>query len=144
VGGGAPDGHSWLVGVLDPFTERQVDTVAVAVGGVATTSRIKRRWMVGGRPAHHVIDPTTGRPAVREVASVTTIAAESWQAEVFATGAFLAGVQEGLGFLEQHGVAGLFTDAGGRRVATTTWSKFVLGGTDGGAPSDALLEEAAR
>jgi len=143
VAGVAPDGGSWIVDVVDPFTERPVDAVAVAAGGVATTSRTKRRWMVDGRPAHHVIDPATGRPAARELASVTTIAAESWLAEVFAKGAFIAGMHDGLSFLEHHGVAGSFIDARGRRVVTAMWSQFTAKGTDD-ARQDALLEDATR
>ncbi|HMG25742.1 MAG TPA: FAD:protein FMN transferase [Acidimicrobiia bacterium] len=142
VVGVAPDGSSWVVDVVDPFTDCPVDAVAVGAGGVATTSRTKRRWMVDGRPAHHVIDPATGRPAARELASVTTIAAESWLAEVFAKGAFVAGMRDGLSFLEHHGVAGSFTDARGRRVVTTTWSQFTAGRIDAAARQDALVEDA--
>jgi len=144
VAGDAPDGRSWVIGVEDPFTERPVDAVAVAAGGVATTSRTKRRWTIDGRPVHHVIDPATGRPAGREIASVTTIAAESWLAEVFAKGAFVAGMHDGLGFLEHHGVAGSFTDARGHRVVTTTWSQFAVTGADADARLGAHLEHAAR
>jgi thiamine biosynthesis lipoprotein len=143
VEGVAPGGGSWVVAVLDPFTERPLETVTVASGGVATTSRTKRRWIVDDHPAHHVIDPVTGRPAARDVASVTTIAAESWQAEVFAKAAFVAGEHGGLDFLEQHGVAGLLTDGRGGRAATVTWSRFHAAPMDPAHPA-ACLEEATR
>ena len=140
----APDGRSWVVGVLDPFTERPTATVAVADGGVATTSRTKRQWIVDGRPAHHVIDPATGRPSTCDLASVTTIAAESWMAEVFAKGAFIAGKDEGLDFLEHHRVAGLLIDTHGDGVTTTTWPRFGGGDAGGDARPHEQLEEATR
>lgn len=140
----APDGRSWAVAVLDPFTDCPVATVAVATGGVATTSRTKRQWIVDGQPAHHVIDPATGRPAARELASVTTIAAESWMAEVFAKGAFVAGARKALPFLEHHGVAGLLVDACGTRISTRTWTRFEAGEADRDARPQAQPEEAVR
>ena len=124
VAGRAPGSRSWAVGVLDPFTEAAIDTVLVDDGGVATTSRTKRAWFADGEPAHHVIDPTTGRPVACGLAAVTTVASEAWVAEVFAKAAFVAGLDDGLEFLEEHGVAGLFTDDRGRHVATAAWDEF--------------------
>ena len=124
VAGPAPGSRSWAVGVLDPFTEAPLDTVLVDDGGVATTSRTKRAWFADGEPAHHVIDPATGRPVARGLAAVTTVASEGWVAEVFAKAAFVAGLDDGLEFLEEHGVAGLFTDDGGRHISTAAWDDF--------------------
>jgi thiamine biosynthesis lipoprotein len=124
VSGRAPGGRSWGVGVLDPFTETPVDTVLVDDGGVATTSRTKRAWFVDGEPAHHVIDPLTGRPAARGLAAVTTVASEAWIAEVFAKAAFVSGLDDGLAFLEAHRVAGVLTDDEDRHVTTADWYEF--------------------
>ncbi len=124
--GRAPGGRSWAVGVLDPFTEAPIDTVLVDDGGVATTSRTKRAWFADGKPAHHVIDPATGRPVAHGLAAVTTVASEAWVAEVFAKGTFVAGLDEGLAFLEEHDVAGLLTDEHGRHFASAAWREFRL------------------
>ena len=124
VAGPAPGSRSWAVGVLDPFTEAPVDTVFVDDGGVATTSRTKRAWLADGEPAHHVIDPASGRPVASGLAAVTTVASESWVAEVFSKAAFVAGLDDGLEFLEGHGVAGLFIDDRGRQVTTAAWGEF--------------------
>src|SRR5207245_3146416 len=37
--------------------------VHVQSGGLATSSRAKRRWQRGGKWQHHLIDPGTGRPS---------------------------------------------------------------------------------
>lgn len=124
VAGPAPGSRSWAVGVLDPFTEAPVDAVLVDDGGVATTSRTKRAWCADGGPAHHVIDPASGRPAASGLAAVTTVASESWVAEVFSKAAFVAGLEDGLEFLEAHGVAGLFIDDRGGHAATPAWDGF--------------------
>ena len=124
VAGPAPGSRSWAVGVLDPFTEAPVDTVLVDDGGVATTSRTKRSWFADGEPAHHVIDPASGRPVASGLAAVTTVASESWVAEVFSKAAFVAGLDGGLEFLDGHGVAALFIDDRGGHVTTAAWDDF--------------------
>ena len=126
VSGPAPGSRSWAIGVLDPFTEAPIDTVLVDEGGVATTSRTKRAWFADGEPAHHVIDPATGRPVACGLAAVTTVASEAWIAEIFAKAAFVAGLDEGIELLEEHGVAGLFTDDRGRHIPTAAWDEYSM------------------
>lgn len=126
VDGRADGDTAWAIDVLDPFTGCPHDTVLVADGGVATTSRTGRHWIVDGRPAHHVIDPSTGQPAARGLAAVTVIAADAWLAEVFAKAAFVGGLDDGVAFLEEHAIAGLFTDDDGYRATTTAWAQFTV------------------
>ncbi len=54
-------------------------------GAVATSSTLRRRWRTSGGPAHHVIDPRTGRPSTGPVVACSVLAAEAWWAEVVAT-----------------------------------------------------------
>jgi thiamine biosynthesis lipoprotein len=127
VAGRAADDTAWTIDVMDPFTESSIDRVLVADGGVATTSRTKRQWTVNGLPAHHVIDPPTGQPAASGLAAVTAIASDAWLAEVFAKAAFVAGLDDGVAFLEEHAIPALFTDDHGGRVTTTAWARFTAG-----------------
>jgi thiamine biosynthesis lipoprotein len=86
VGGDAP---SIDVGIEDP--ERPDDELlrmTLGSGAIATSSVVKRSW---GNDAHHVIDPTTGRPAVTDVLQATVWAATCADAEVAATDALLSG-----------------------------------------------------
>jgi len=65
--------------------------LAVADGGVATSTTAKRTWTgAGGERLHHVIDPATGRPALSPVETATVVAATAAEAEVLATSALLA------------------------------------------------------
>ena len=45
-----------------------------AAGAVATSSRLERHWRTVRGPAHHLIDPTTGRPADGHLATVSVVA----------------------------------------------------------------------
>jgi thiamine biosynthesis lipoprotein len=86
VGGDAP---SIDVGIEEP--ERRDDELlrtTLSSGAIATSSVVKRSW---GTDAHHVIDPSTGRPAVTDVLQATVWAPTCAQAEIAATDALLSG-----------------------------------------------------
>ncbi len=90
--GQAPTADGWIVAIDDPFDAgRELARLSVPDGAVATSSRMKRRWETASGPAHHLIDPRTGRPAATGVAAVTVVAAEAWWAEVQATSVLLLG-----------------------------------------------------
>ena len=53
---------------------RRGPDVALATGGLATSSTTVRRWRAGGAELHHIVDPRTGLPAA-EVWRTVTVAA---------------------------------------------------------------------
>jgi thiamine biosynthesis lipoprotein len=88
---GAPP-NGWPVLVTDDHrrgTSGQV--VALAAGGLATSSTSVRRWRLGGRELHHIIDPTTGEPAVEHWRTVSVAAASCLDANTASTAAILRG-----------------------------------------------------
>jgi len=103
---GPPAGEdSW------PISVEGVDGVVVPLreGALATSSRRRRRWTVGGESRHHLIDPATRRPVVHSVMSVTVAAGTAVTAEVAAKTAFIRGETWGGRFLSAHQLAGAFT-----------------------------------
>lgn len=92
VCGAAADPAGWVISVDDPHRAHgELGRLAIRSGAVATSSRLARCWSTADGPAHHIIDPTTGRPAAGDVAAVTVVAQEAWWAEAQATSLFLAG-----------------------------------------------------
>lgn len=90
VDGLAPQGDTWSVAIDDPRDRsHELTRIPLTSGGVATSSRLDRSWEIDGVPAHHLIDPASGRPADTEIVAVTAVAATAWWAEVTATWAFL-------------------------------------------------------
>jgi thiamine biosynthesis lipoprotein len=144
-GNPAPDA-GWLIGVDDPFNDTAKDPVVllgIGNGGVATSSRLRRRWTAAdGRASHHLINPATGRPASNGLAAVTVVAGEAWRAEMLTKAVFLAGLEAGSVLLEEHTAAGiLFTDDGAIRT-TMHLAPFIvpMGGTVS-APESVLPRE---
>jgi thiamine biosynthesis lipoprotein len=76
------------------------------VRGAAATSGIgKRSWLdTDGRPAHHLLDPATGRPAFTGVVQVTALARTGIQAEALSKAALLSGARRARELLDGGGV----------------------------------------
>ncbi len=62
--------------------------------------------MTQNGPAHHVIEPRTGRPAETGLASVSVLARSAVEAEVLAKTLFLLGPRDGAAYVESRAVAG--------------------------------------
>ena len=88
VWGKAPAGApGWPIAVEDVRSGRHAALLGLAAGAVATSTVLRRRWQVGERRAHHLIDPATGRPSDGELVAVTVVAGEATGAEVLAKAA---------------------------------------------------------
>ena len=80
------------VHVADPFGGPPLHTFVLSDAGIATSGIGKRSWLgPDGRPAHHLLDPATGRPAFTGVVQATAIAPTALEAEYRAKAAVLAG-----------------------------------------------------
>ena len=78
VAGPSPE-EGWIVRVADRHDappDAPSVKVAIREGGLATSGVASRRWVRGGAPVHHLIDPATGAPAAPCWRTVT-VAAES-------------------------------------------------------------------
>lgn len=105
--GTGPQGEGWLVGVEDPLDpEWDVGVLRVTDAAIATSSTHRRRWETPAGPAHHIIDPRTGRPAETDLAAATVMAPAAAQAEVVAKTVLLLGRKDGLRYVGAAGGCG--------------------------------------
>lgn len=90
--GQAPAG-GWPVCVTDDHrdTTGQGQHVTLRSGGLATSSLVARRWLRGGQPVHHVLDPRTGAPVDPVWRTVSVGAATCADANIAATAALVLG-----------------------------------------------------
>jgi thiamine biosynthesis lipoprotein len=108
---GAKPGGAWTVGIRDPRQPRQLyATVSPGGGAIVTSGDYQQYFERDGIRYHHILDPTTGRPA-RETVAVTVIAPNAMDADALATGLFVLGPERGLALVERmEGVEALFFD----------------------------------
>jgi FAD:protein FMN transferase len=100
--GGGVSGTGWIVDIENPQDpHRTLLTLTVRDRAVATSGANRRRWTLGSKIAHHLIDPRTWRPADSDLTQATVIAQTAELADVLAKTAFLLGADRGACFLEK-------------------------------------------
>jgi thiamine biosynthesis lipoprotein len=93
------------VRVESPFDGGVLHELTVAGGGVATSGIGRRSWLgADGAPAHHLLDPATGRPAFTGIVQATALAPTALEAEIRAKAAVLGGPDSAGGWLPHGGV----------------------------------------
>ena len=93
-GGGSGPPGGWQIHVTDDHRsgpDAPGQTVAIADGGLATSSVAVRRWRRGGQTMHHIIDPSSGAPARGPWRTVSVAAADCTDANIAATAALVRG-----------------------------------------------------
>jgi thiamine biosynthesis lipoprotein len=93
------------VRVTSPFDGSLVHVFELVHGAAATSGIGRRSWLgPGGRPAHHLLDPATGRPAFTGVVQVTALAQTGVEAEMRSKAALLSGPSGAVDWLVDGGV----------------------------------------
>jgi FAD:protein FMN transferase len=111
VAGVNAGGESWKIGIRNPFNREEiVKVVSVTNEGVATSGTAIR--------GQHIYDPHAPGRAIKDIASLTVIGSDIYEADRFATAAFAMG-RDGIGFIESlDGLEGYMI--GSDRTATFT------------------------
>jgi FAD:protein FMN transferase len=92
VGGPGAVADPFEVQVRHPLTGEVAHELTLSAGAVATSGLNVRLWRDGdGRPAHHLLDPSTGRPAWSGLVGATALAPTALEAETLAKIALLSG-----------------------------------------------------
>jgi thiamine biosynthesis lipoprotein len=103
VGGSAKTSRS--IQVANPFDDSvlhafESDGIAAATSGIG-----RRSWIdSAGRAAHHLLDPSTGRPAFTGIVQATAFAPHAASAEIYAKAALLSGPRVAPEWLPHGGV----------------------------------------
>jgi thiamine biosynthesis lipoprotein len=124
VAGVNPDGQPWTIAVEHPLLDQPMAMIGMHSGAVATSTTLRRRWVVDGRQRHHVIDPATGEPSDSDVELATVIAGQGWTAETFAKAVLLRGSQRAFDIIDDSQLQALIVDRTGRVAATSGFQAF--------------------
>jgi thiamine biosynthesis lipoprotein len=117
---GAPEG-GWAVRVADSSRARSGgQIVALATGGLATSSTTVRRWRAGGIEHHHLVDPRTGGAAPEHWRTASVAAGTCVAANTAATAAIVLGA-EAPAWLHERGLAARLVRADGAVELVGGW-----------------------
>lgn len=120
--GEAPAG-GWRIRVTDDHAAPQAapgQTVAIASGGLATSSTTVRTWSAGGHPVHHIVDPATGAPAASCWRTVSAAAGTCTDANTASTAAIIRGA-DAPAWLSELGLPARLVRQDGSVVTTVGW-----------------------
>lgn len=115
---GAPEG-GWRVQVAER-SGGPGQPIGVHGGGVTTSTTTIRTWTMAGRPAHHIIDPATGRPADGPWRTATVAAPNALAANVASTAAIVLGAHAE-SWLANRGLAARLVDQAGGVLPVGPW-----------------------
>jgi FAD:protein FMN transferase len=122
VAGRSPE-QGWPVRIThhhaDPL-EGAGPVVTITSGGLATSSTSVRRWQRGGRVMHHLIDPSTGAPAMECWRTVSVAAGSCLDANIASCGAVIMGAGAP-GWLEDQGLPARLVDPAGGVITVGGW-----------------------
>lgn len=103
IGGSA--GLERRVLVDDPFGGEPIHELRLRDGAAATSGIGRRCWRgPDGRPAHHLLDPSSGEPAFTGIVQATALAKTALLAETRAKAALLSGPAGAAAWLPEGGV----------------------------------------
>ena len=113
------EGEDWRAGIRNPFNpEQHVKTILPRGRGIATSGTYAR--------GQHIYDPLHPDRRLDEVVSLTVIAADVLEADLFATAAFAMGV-DGIRFIEERpGLEGYQIDAAGIATMSSGFEALAL------------------
>jgi FAD:protein FMN transferase len=110
LAGHNPQGRPWRIGIETPARGFANVRPAIEGSGIAITSAGDYRdyFERDGVRYSHTIDPTSGRPAAHQLASVTVIATSATMADGLDTALEVLGPERGAALAESLGVAAYF------------------------------------
>ena len=99
--------------------------VYLGSGGLATSSTLTRAWRRGELAVHHIVDPSTGRPASGPWRTVSVAAASCVDANTAATAAIVRGSGAGE-WLQQFGLPARLVAQDGAVTALCGWPEELV------------------
>jgi thiamine biosynthesis lipoprotein len=94
--------------------------IALASGGLATSSTTVRRWRAGEADVHHIVDPRTGAPADEAWRTVSVAARTCVEANTASTAAIVRG-EAAVAWLERRGLPARLVRRDGTAAYTCGW-----------------------
>jgi FAD:protein FMN transferase len=116
---GNKDGQLWRIGIRNPFNRNEhVKVLALTDRGVATSGTAIR--------GQHIYDPYNRDTPLLDIASITIVGPNIYEADRFATAAFAMG-KKGIQFIEKLAdFEGYMIDVHARATFTSGFERYVL------------------
>ncbi|NLB35684.1 MAG: FAD:protein FMN transferase [Elusimicrobia bacterium] len=116
----------WRVGIKDPHGEGIINLIGISDKAVATSGEYERRFELGGKSYHHILNPASGRPAEGK-SSVTVIAPTAKKADAWATALFVMEVDPALELASKtEDLEVLIITSTGEKLSTPGFGELII------------------
>lgn len=123
VAGRNNEGLPWRVAVEGVAEERLM--LELSEAGVATSGIDRKRWSVGGKKYHHLINPKDPENFSYEIKTVSVIETKAVEADGRAKVLVLLGKEKGMEFANRHNIKALFLDYRGNIYLSEAIKGFI-------------------
>lgn len=97
------DGSMWRIGVQDPVnTGANIGVISMADKAAITSGGYERYFEQDGVLYHHILDPSTGKPAENGLSSVTIVSSDGTLADGLSTALFVMGAEKAVQFWQSN------------------------------------------
>jgi thiamine biosynthesis lipoprotein len=120
---GEPPPDGWRVRVTDDHRASVAapgQWISLRTGGLATSSTAVRRWLTDQGPAHHLLDPATGRPVESVWRTASVCAGSCLDANTASTAAIVRG-KRAPAWLEEIGLPSRLVSVAGTVIHLAGW-----------------------
>jgi thiamine biosynthesis lipoprotein len=118
-------GDAWTVAVDHPWCVDPITRLGITEGAAASSTTLRRQWLVNGEARHHLIDPATGQPSTSDLTFVTVVAGYAWAAEVLAKAVLLEGTPHHFDLVAAMGAEAIAIDERGQVRTTAGMSAYL-------------------
>lgn len=96
--GQSPQGRPWNVGVQSPDGEGYLGILSVTDKAVVTSGGYERNFTQDGITYHHILDPTTAKPAHSGLQAVTIVGDSGIDCDAYSTALYVMGPEKAISF----------------------------------------------
>ena len=112
-----PDGRPWRIGIERPAggggRNPLQAVVSVSDAALATSGNYRNFAVVDGERVVHILDPSSGRPALSSLLSVSVLAEDAMTADAYATAFMVTGVEAAMAVIDARpGLEAYFISSG--------------------------------
>lgn len=118
------DGEKWKI-ALEGVPEKKM-IICLSGRGIATSGISRKKWEIGGKKYHHLINPHNPTKFSFTVRTVSVIEKNTENADGRAKALVLMGKEKGMEFAKKNKIAAIFLDYKGNILVSPEAKKYIL------------------
>lgn len=124
IAGKNSEGKRWRIAVEGISEEKMM--LEIENKGIATSGISRKKWRIGGKKFHHLVNPQKPNFFSFDLRTVSVIAENTEEADGRAKTLMLMGKDKGMEFSKEHGIASIFLDYKSKVYVSPEAEQYIL------------------